>query len=166
MGAGEPGADASHREREWRKETEDATHTWVPGHVCPWDLCGRTTTCAAGPFEPLFQMIALAELEEAFVLQPSHDDARRDADLFCDPENCCLTHRRDLQQALERGWGNQEVRREHIRFCLQAVLSGVIINKDLALSMEKEMGSLMEEAEPEVIVGFVAQAELDEPLRG
>jgi hypothetical protein len=32
--------------------------------------------------------------------------------------------------------------------------------------MEKEMGSLMEEAEPEVIVGFVAQAELDEPLRG
>ena len=132
----------------------------------PRDLCGRTTACAAGPFEPLFQMIALAEQDDAIVLQPSHDDARRDADLFCDSENCCLSHGRGLQQALERRWGDQEVRREHIRFCLQAVLSGVIINKDLALSMEKEMASLVEEAEPEVIVRFVAQAELDEPLRG
>ena len=100
------------------------------------------------------------------MLESSHDDARRDADLFGDPENRCLSHGRGLQQALERRWGNQKVGCERIRFCLQAVFSGAIINKDLALSMEKEMGSLMEEAEPEVIVGSVAQAELDEPLRG
>ena len=30
-------------------------------YVCPLDLCGRTTTCEAGPFEALFQMIVLAE---------------------------------------------------------------------------------------------------------
>ena len=100
------------------------------------------------------------------MLQPSHDDARRDADLFCDLENRCLTHRRGLQQALERRGRNQEVRREHIRLSDQAFFVGTVINKDLTLSVEKEMGSFMEEAEPEVIIGFVAQAELDEPLRG
>ena len=65
------------------------------------------------------------------------------------------------------GPGNQKIRSPVVRLGLKVVPAGVgFVNEYVLLAMKEDMRGLVEQAEPEVVVGFMAGAESDDGFAG
>ena len=111
------------------------------------------------------QTIEMGARQPAFVLQAAHHDARSNAEGL--GSSLHLLFGAQALQFLGSRRRNQLIRGEAIGFGLMRFIHTIeAIHKGGLLAVFEDMASLMEQREPEVIAGFVPQAQGDQgPIR-
>src|SRR5262245_39968229 len=99
--------------------------------------------------------------EKPLMLKSADDDARRNALRAGKTLNCSEAAVSFRAKGLHRRHWNQEIRCELIGLFFLPVAAVLFFDEKSALAMQQNMSGFMEKGEPEMVVGFVPQTELD-----
>ena len=105
--------------------------------------------------------------KKPFVLQHPDDDAGSDALLLRERSNDVCTPWRGGEELLPRRFGNKIAGGPLIGFLFLfgAVIVG-LVEENAFLAVQKDMRRLVEEAEPEMVIGLVSSGQLNDSLPG
>src|ERR1022692_3023213 len=98
------------------------------------------------------------------MLKPTDHDPGRDTD--ASRELLDRRHRTEAAKLCRRATRYEQIPREPVSLSLPRIIwtRGRFFDPDIGLAMQQYVADLVEEGEPQMIVGFVAQAQLDQCL--
>jgi hypothetical protein len=119
------------------------------------------------PTDLFLQVVALVVRKYTVVLQPAHDYPGRYAQLMCESADCPTTaSTKTSKNGVILLW-NEPFKRK--RICLRLLRVSFLVvafQKVLSLSMQKSVASFVKEREPQMVISFVPEAQLDKGARG
>ena len=121
--------------------------------------------------EGLFDAVQVGVREQPLVLETADDDARGDTEFGGESFDALCAETAELTESSQLVFWNEEFGGEGVGLLLLAeglLIVGAVLSfdKDVAFAVLEDVGAFVEEGEPEKIVFFATEAELEDRFGG